>query len=372
MTAPTIITNSVHPANESEGIALGTQIYIIFDREVDETTVNSGTFVVSGPETDLVTGPFLTLADDPLRTNDDDFLQSPHYQGVVPGTYTFERLDSSNSPSTIYDHSGLGDKYRTKVIFTPSRPLSPSVQYNILIAGDEDSSDDLSTGITTRTVFDTLVGPILGTGRAEITGGYIGDLDDTFKIKITTGGKLGEAKFYWWRESKPTLKYELTTSGSKQLLTDGIYVQFFTDGTSDIDDFLENGGTSEDWSVIVKPGEALENNFLWSFTTGSGSIVAPPETTSTSLGLGDLDVSQVTEGFRVVEVTPDIRATNLDPLSLDTVLVKFNKNIKEGQDLSTLISVFADAVNGDPSIEALGNLTVVGTINGDTLVLKIG
>jgi hypothetical protein len=368
LTVPQIIVNSAYPTNNSAGIALATRIYIILDQEIDETTV-PGSFIVSGPETDLVTGPYLTLKDDPLRSDDDDFLQSPNYQGIVQGAFTFERLDTSNSPSEIFDYTGGGINYRTKIIFTPNKPLSPNVQYNILLAGDENSIDSLNTGITTRTVFDTLAGPISGTGRVEITGGYLGTLQDKFNVKITETGKIGEAKFVWWKDSAPSLQFELTTNLKKQLLADGVFVQFFTDGTSSNDDFIVNGVSDADWSSIVKQGESLVNNYMWLFTTGSGSIIEVPETTSSVLGLGDLTNTQVVEGLRVVEVTPDVRATNLDPVNLTTILIRFNRNIKIGQDFNSLIQIIADAVNGDPSIPSTGNITKTITVNGDTITV---
>lgn len=371
MVAPQIIPNSASPANQSQGIALGTEISVIFDREIDESSINAGTFVVSGPETDLITGPFLTLGDDPLRADDNDFLQSPAYQGIVRGTYRFERLNNAGSVSNIIDISGAGGLYRTRAIFTPDKPLSASVAYTVLIAGDEDVNDVVNTGIVTRTVFDTLKGPVLGTGDAKLTGGYLGTNQDTYNVQIVESGAIGTAKFLWWKNSQPALKFELTTSSTKQLLSDGVFVQFSTDGTSDIDDFIINGGSSADWSVVVKPGEPLAGNFLWTFTTGSGSIVTVPETTSTTIGLGDLTGTQITEGFRVVEIVPNLRDTNLDPLSLNTILVRFNKNIKVGQDLNALIKVFTDAVNGDPSIQATGNVAKTVSVNGDTLTITL-
>jgi hypothetical protein len=370
LTAPQIVANTAYPSNGSEGIALITTISIIFDKEIDEMTI-PGSFIIEGPETDLVTGPYLTLKDDPLRPDDDDFLHSPNYKGVVQGSFTFERLDSSNSPSAIFDYTGGGEDFRTKVIFTPNKPLTASTEYKILLAGDEDLTDGLNTGITTRTVFDTLAGPILGTGRAELTGGYIGSIQDKFNIQIIETGKIGEAKFLWWKDSNPSLQFELTTSPKKQLLTNGVFVQFFTDGTSDVDDFIVNGTSNADWSAIVKEGESLVDNFIWSFSTGSGSITEIPDTVSSTLGLGDLATTQIVEGFKVIEITPDIRATNLDPVNLTTILIRFNKNIKLGQDLDSLIRVFADPVNGDPSIEANGNIAKTVTVNGDTITITL-
>jgi hypothetical protein len=370
MTAPSIVLNSASPANGDQGIPLANTISVIFDREIDETTLNAGTFVVSGPETDLATGPFLALAQDPLRPNDEDFLTSPRYTGIVQGTYTFQRLDQFNSPSDAFDYSGGGETFRTKVTFTPSRPLSASVLYTVLIAGDENSNDVINTGVMTRTVYDTMQGSVLGTGRAEITGGYLGSLNDKFNIRIVETGKIGDAKFVWWKDSQPALQFELTTSSRKQILTDGVFVQFFTDGTSDVDDFIVPGVLDADWSAVVEAGEPLADNYQWSFTTGSGSIMAPPAETSTTVGgIGDLIGSQVLSGFQILEVTPDVRATNLDPTSTTAILIRFNKDLKPGQDFDSLVRIIADAVNGDPDLPAAGNIAKTITVSGDTLTI---
>ena len=139
MTAPAIV--EVSPVSAAVGVVLSSPITILFDREVDQTTVS---MFIEGPETDRWSGPDLAYWDDPTTTADDAILDSPGYDGIVQGTLTFVQVDSEgNDVSGSHDYSGTGTVWRSKAVFTPTQPLAVGVEYRVYIVGDEESNDDI-------------------------------------------------------------------------------------------------------------------------------------------------------------------------------------------------------------------------------------
>ena len=84
MVAPAIV--EVSPGNEATGVVLSSPISVLFDREIDPTTVS---LFIEGPDHDRWSGPDLAYWDDPNTTSDDNILESPGYQGIVPGELSF-------------------------------------------------------------------------------------------------------------------------------------------------------------------------------------------------------------------------------------------------------------------------------------------
>ena len=364
MTAPSII--EIHPGSDTEGVILSDQVYVVFDQEVDRTTVQ---ILLEGPDTDRWSGPDLVRWDNPDTDTDDAVLASPGYKGLLSGTLTFEKVDESGSGVSGYDYTGNGSLWRTKAVFTPSEPFAVNVQYRVYIVGDEDTEDAILVGASSRTVFDVLKGSNMGDGNVAFDGGYVGTQENTFHVKVIESGEASDGlTFQYWTANAPLIVRELKTKENSQLLADGVTVKFSGD-------FVIN----DDFSVFVKPGVRMETTYTWLFTTGSGSISVVPSSvvSSPSVPVGGFDESDgvaSSSELTIVETTPVQRATNLDPYSVERIIIKFNMDIDEDTITDETVEVWTEPVNGDfgtNTIQFSGELSKILTVSGDTLIIQI-
>lgn len=358
------IVTLVHPTVSGTGIILSDQIWVLFNQELDEGSVRDN-FFIAGPDQDTWSGPDLLLFHDRASPGtEDDILQSPGYKGIVQGTFSFEKINPGNYETYAgYDYSGLGNLWRTKVIFTPSARLSANTTYYVYLSGDEDDSDTLQTGISSRTIYDVVKGANLGTGNVYFSGTYSGSANDTLNIRITTAGEVGTSKFVWWRSSAPALIFgPYPTALGASLLVDGVKIAFDT-GTFEVGDTF---------AAVVKVRAIFEGNLVWPFETGSGSIETVPTEASTSI-LGEPTTSTSLSAFSVEETTPDDQATNLDIIDADySVVVNFSDNIDPATVSYSAIEVEIDPVNGDESITHSGVTTnYTYSVNGDLLTIVL-
>ena len=353
---------SVYPADEAEGVVIGIQIWFIMDEEIDPTTVDRA-FIVTGPDSDRWAGSVLQIFDRPQTPDPEFFLESPAYTGVVRGTFTIQKLDPSGEeieePTYYYGQAA----YRSKIIFTPEDHLGTLTEYIVTVLGDELDTDDIKAGLASRTVFDTRLGSNTGNGTVSITGGYTGEVDDSFVIVITTGGNIGTAGFEWYKGTAPLIVHSGVTSNNELLMDDGVYVSF--------------GGTGfvvgDTFTTGVRPPQYMSGSFRWNFTTGSGSITAVPGTTSTSV-LGDVGASSVdTTPFAVLEVTPAHRATQ-QKLTTRQIIVRFTDPLDEDtvtQDSVTVrIEPVRGAFSGNP-VADIGEIPKALSVSGSTLTIEI-
>jgi hypothetical protein len=325
------IINLIHPEASGVGVFVSDQVWVLFDREIDESTLKQGNFFVTGPDFDTWIGPDLAmihgLASD--GSGSDDVLESPGYEGIVQGAITFERIDpTSNTIIDGLDTVGSGLIYRTKAIFTPVNRLQADTDYRVYLSGDEDESDNLQTGISARTVFDPVVDPgNTGTGKVSFDGGYTGTINDTYHIEITQPGESGTAKFIFWRAFDPSSVFgPFFTRESGVLLSDGV-TAFFDEGSYQVGD---------QWTVVVKPRNIFLGHITWPFKTGSGNVLSIPDSTSTSV-IGDIYPATVTPGvtgatstFSVISTDPINGATNQELFAGEKELtVNFNSDIDQ-------------------------------------------
>lgn len=351
---------NVFPANGASGIAVSPQIKVFFDQEMDESSVNSGSFVVAGPDNGIFFGDEFNLNDQP-GLEDEDILSSPYYSGYVQGIVSFLRVDSNGDvvdPSTK-DYTGNGELWRTVALFTPLRPLSANNPYTVIVSGDE-VVDDYNSGVKTRTVFDPYAIAVAGTGSLYALGGFSGAAQQKYHLTITSAGTTGNAEYEWYKELDPLTVYQgITTTGEREL-EDGVIVLFDPDGQFEVGDH---------WSIVCKPGLVLPNNYRWSFNTGSGSIAVPPSTYSAS-GIEEL-VSAGSGELKVVKITPKDGATNLNPDSIHEIEIEFNKVLDATTITNSTITVWSEAVNGNPNIHSSGFLAKVISVSGNKITVQI-
>ncbi|RLC15056.1 MAG: hypothetical protein DRI24_11910 [Deltaproteobacteria bacterium] len=360
--SPLII--DVSPADQAAGIPIGEHVEVTFNQEMDRSSVNTGTFLVIGKDEAPIFGPIdVTPLDEP-GFEDEDILSSPYFGAHVKGKIEFYKIDASGGvidDDSIVDEEADGMLWKTRAVFVPDQPLAVNSEYTVFLLGDENTNDSLDTGVRTRTVFDTKEVAVTGTGSVTFGGGYSASEERTYALEIIVPGSTGVAEYRWWDEAHPLNVYEGRTTTGIRELEDGIFVTCSNDG-----DFE----TGDKFSVKVVPYLLLENNYQWIFTTGSGSIVTPPSDSSAS-GIECLNTEGESGGLEIVSTDPEDRETNLDPASITTVTIVFNKALDAATITNDTVKVIAEPVNGDPRFTAQGELTQDITVTGSTISIAI-
>ena len=356
MAAPTI--ESVNPANAQTGVVLGSPITIVFDREIDPTTV-ARAFILEGPDSDRWTGPDMVLFDRPITPAPDYYLDSPGYRGITQGTFTLVKLNAGGSSVSSPTYDPSASAFKTKLIFTPTNVLAPGVQYRVYVAGDESSVDEVKVGIASRTVGDTELGTNLGTGTASFSGGYTGTAENQYVIQITLNGGYGVGKYSWWKTSNPLLIRTGTISQNEVLLDQGVYASF-TGSDFQIGDTF---------TCRVDPAEYMTTTSTFTFTTGTGNITTVPTSTSTSI-IGDVGVPVAATVFAVDESSPDDLATNVK-VNRRTFTVTFTSPLDPSITEEQVIVDILPALGVYDGSAGQENVPKILSVSGNTLTIQI-
>jgi len=358
MAAPTIV--EVHPVSSATGVVLSDTITVTFDQEVD---IDSVSIIVEGPDTDKWSGPDLALFDDLDTDSDDDILSTAGYKGIVQGEVTEIKVDAEGDTVSTYDYTGGGSNWYSKAVFTPDIPLASLTSYRVYVIGDESDNDNIMSGVSARTVFDTSKGTNLGTGDPTFGGMYTGTITDVYNARISSAGAVGTAKFVWWKDSDPLIVRELTTKQNSQLLSDGVSIQF-TDSTYVVNDTFE---------VVVKAPVRMASTYTWTFTSGAGSIETVPSASVVSIPITSPEGSTGTDAstFTISSMDPDNRDTNLAYASLNTITVTFSADPDATTITDSTVTVSMEPVNGDPAVADTTELVKALSLSGSVLTITI-
>ena len=357
---------SVFPADTAAGVTLTDTIRVTFTLEMDEESIKHN-LILEGPDTDeVIHNVYIpsTLVD-----GEDNLLSSPGYNGVVPGTFSFVRLDPiADTPVATTDTTGAGNLYRTRVIFTPDKPLAADTQYTLYLVGDEDTGDGTDYGLKPRTVFDGVAaGGNTGTGEIFFSGSYEGAFaTDTLNIRITKAGLAGTAEYEWWFDSAVLDINGPSLSSIGTLNVDqGVNIRFKADGMFDLGD---------EFTVYLKREPALGETLTSTFTTGGGSIQVVPTTTATS-PLGDpVTTLPGSSSFSVVSITPDNLSTNLDSDKYKRITVEFDNDVDPLTVTDDTVAVFAERVTDHPNLSITspdGEIAKTVTASGRFLYIDL-
>lgn len=365
MATITDIIDLIHPASDALGVPIADTIWIVFDREIDETSVNEGNLFIEGPDTDSFIGPDMGLnLPNVSDSGSDDQLASPNYKGIMPGTISFQKINflDLNLYTGPLDTTGAGNLWRTKAIFTPAFPFSTITNYRVYLVGDEDPSDTLHpTGIRSRTVFDGLTDVSnTGSGLLNFGGTYTGAANDTYHIQITIDGASGACWYEWWKDTD-----SLNIHGP--ILSDA-YVTQSLDCNVTVKFSTGNFKTNDKYTVVVKTPQLFSDNTYWDFTSGSGSIIRPPSTTATSI-TGD-PAGLIPTIFTVTSISPTDRSTNL-PIITKRIILNFNDTIDPSTVTSDTISIIGQAVNGDETMLTTRDIYKDITVSGKKIIIDI-
>lgn len=363
-TTETIVLESgesidVYPAPGSLGIPIGINILAVFDREMDLSSINSGTFFLSAPDSADVFGPSLESIENIGQT-----LSSSNY---IQASIEFYKANEDGEliEEVIEDTTGDGTLWRTIAVLVPDQILNPNLEYTVTIAGDENTADAFSSGVRTRTVFDPIVTKT-GTGRAFFSGGYTGSNNRTYNLRIIESGSTGTAIYEWWESSSPlVVKSGITTTGSRHL-ENGIYVNFGPDGTFNVGDL---------WTVVIRPFESFGSTASWKFTTGSGAVVLPPSTSSAT-GIKEILTVNPSNYFPISNIEPAMAQYGVEiessPYDGNRIVVTFETLVEiDETTLNGAISLVSDSATGDPRFPFTGDLEFDYSLSSNVLTIEI-
>ena len=350
MAAPTL--DAVFPNDADTNIPLGAGVTITFDQGVDLKSLKSS-IVVYGSDFDLTSGP-----DSATWIRDDNnpfFLKSPGFSGTVEYKTTLVYVDDTgeeiSSDTVFYTEEEAAD-YRHKLYIEPNDLFAQNTEYKVYIVGN--SEGGLSKGISKRTIYavdDT--GATGDTGVVHIGGSYTGGVDDKIFVKITDAGNPGEAEYKYWYdgEGEGAATKGKVTSRRWRRLDDGVQIRF-TGSSFEEDDV---------YTISLYKKEYLEDTYNFSFSTGSGSIVSLPSTTSTSV-IGVETTSDTTSSYlEVSKMEPEDGATHVS-VDKRKITITFSESIDETTVTEDTVAIYAYPASGrygDGEVEQLsGKLTV--------------
>lgn len=135
-------------------------------------------------------------------------------------------------------------------------------------------------------------------------------------------------------------------------------------------------------SYIARLPEATDSNLVlytdyvkFSFTSGSGSIMALPTTASTSIlnSISPISPLNVLAPLQLVKVTPADRSIKNDPNKTNTITLEFNKNLDPTSidPLAIILQAFPVTDHPDLPIHANGDLAKRVTIAGNKIIIAI-
>lgn len=322
MANPTII--QTYPANNDTGIPIGISLEVLFSHGVDIETVKNN-IVLYGADFDQTSGPDGIIWTNNGVINQQKFLTSPGFTGIVPCTYRTVYWDLTNDeevdPGLIESQADeITADVGHKVYVTPEKPLAANTVYHLYIIGDPDG---IGSGISARTIFDVVPdgGNASTDGDFSVAGAYNGS-DDILVVEITTSGDINTAKYLWYFDSE-TIAEATTgrvTSKFPRKLDKNLQIKF--DGS--------NFQSGDLFNVNLFAPQRLQANHTLSFTTNDGSFTEAPESPSTPASSlppsSILETTDNTGKLEIVSITPEDRSYNIS-VKTNQIVIEFSDNL---------------------------------------------
>lgn len=133
----------------------------------------------------------------------------------------------------------------------------------------------------------------------------------------------------------------------------------------------DEGDTNVVTPISAIDATSLVGTYIWTFTTGSGSVSDVPDVSSSAV-LAPPSVtssSAILDPFDIESISPANRATNLG-IDTDTIIINFNKNV-DGSTVDSAITIIAESVNGDTTIPSAGSISFTSSTSGSTVTLTL-
>lgn len=322
MANPTII--QTYPANNDTGIPIGISLEVLFSHGVDIETVKNN-IVLYGADFDQTSGPDGIIWTNEAVINQDKFLTSPGFTGIVPCTYRAVYWDLTNDeeldPGLVESQADeVSADVGHKVFITPLKPLAANTTYHLYIIGDP---DDVGNGISARTIFDVVAdaGNTSTDGDFSVVGAYSG-IDDILVVDITSSGDINTAKYRWYFNSE-TIAEATTgrvTSKFPRKLDKNLHIKF--DGSN-----FQSGDT---FNVNLFAPQRLQENHTLSFTTNDGSFTEAPESPSTPASSSPpssiLETTNNSGKLEILSVSPEDRSYNVS-IKTNQIVIEFSDDL---------------------------------------------
>lgn len=361
MAIPTI--TSIHPPNNYNVFPITGSIEILFDQEISEEHVLNG-LVLIGPEKMGFTGPLFNQdVTNGLPFSIGNRLNSISLKGEVPLDIEVYRCDLDGELLESQLSFAPDNEVCSKLVLTPKNLLQESTNYKLLLGGSATTS---LNSITTRSVYDPEPDDEnTGEGIILSSGYYTGETEDVLNVSVTRTGSSTTAKFRYSLESNPgDLEILLPVSGINKILnTIGLE---FIGGDADA---FQLGDT---FSIVLIPGEQLEETYQLEFATGHEQIRSLPETVSQSpIGLNEPTDAQITEAnepFELLSVTPESGASNVT-LTQSQIILTFSKPIDPTTVSHRTLKVLRNAVDKSQSPKTLVAFSWI--VDNNRIILNI-
>ncbi|MFN0083553.1 MAG: Ig-like domain-containing protein, partial [Ferruginibacter sp.] len=262
------IVISTVPTNGATGVALNTSISATFNEAIDSTTLNSGTFFVKQGNTN-VAGSIIYSGMTAIFTPAANLLPNTVYTGTVTKGI---RDKARNSPKANY-------------VWTFTTGVAPDTIPPRVIATDPNNSD---TNVLVTKVISAIFSKVMNPATINAT---------TFTLRIGTTPVTGVVTYTGSNASfTPITSLSYNTT----------YIATITTGARDM------------------AGNALVNNYTWSFTTGlAPADVIPPTVISTDPANASIGVviSKVISANFSEAMNPTTINTSTFSLSQGTTLI---------------------------------------------------
>lgn len=332
-----IVTPPNIPEIGSIGNGLLPEISALFDYSLDEYSLNTNTFIISGNSDQVLLGDDVTFADTFPSVPQSAIPLTSTLGGVVPASLQIQRIkDSTNvslyevnitninintvtlsSPiSTLFeigdiisqgnivkkiltitsgniitvDNSisamAIGIAYLTKINYSPQSLPQKYKTKIVYVPNFPLQANTKYTGIISSNIYLKSFGDLNPITTTQgywplVKGRYTRSGTNTYTITIVDSGDKDSASFRWLRssdnyESDPIkVKY---VQGKDFVLDRGLILDFpLFNLNNDPAEYI----SGDSWTISAYQADGLDNIFSWSFETGDGGVLVPESEVST-------------------------------------------------------------------------------------------
>lgn len=317
------MTNLCYPQNQSTNIPIGSSLYLVFDKEVDLESIKNSV-ILFGPDSDKTIMPDNALWINDKQGQNKDFLKSPGYKGFCEFDIEVKYLDRQTLE--VIDVVDDFDRtlYYCGVIITPKITLATNIEYTFYVIGANTQSLDpiyqTNKAVSLRTVYSPKLVDSLDS-RIKIRGTYKGKEPEgnNLNIQIVSSGNGNAAQYvYWFDDQNIDMSKVSRCSGRWRSIDKGLVIKF--------DDTQYTEG--EIITIKCYPIDLLQDSYIFTFTTGDGSIfIEPkPDYRSTSPINTVVQVDPNDKLLSIVSITPYHGEVNV-PIETNKIIVTFNKEL---------------------------------------------